>query len=118
MVADNQDRLQDSLGEAIDALATEIDARALADPEASYTAQLIAQGPGRCAKKLGEEGVELALAIASGEEASIRGEAADLLYHFLVALKSVGVAPAAVAAELASRRGTSGLAEKANRTSA
>lgn len=61
-----------------------------ADPETSYTARLLAEGTARCAQKVGEEGVETALAAVAGEPASLDEEAADLLYHLLVCLRSAG----------------------------
>lgn len=105
----------DTLGMALDGLCVEASAKAHADPLTSYTASLLAAGPARCAKKLGEEAVEMALALVSGDKASVAAEAADLLYHFAVALQAAGVEPGDVAAELARRRGTSGHAEKASR---
>jgi len=63
-----------------------IQVRAQADPNDSWTARLIAQGPKRAAQKVGEEGVETALAGAAGEEAALASEAADLIYHLLVLL--------------------------------
>ena len=65
-------------------------ARAGADPESSYTAHLLAEGTARCAQKVGEEGVETALAAVAGEASSLDDEAADLLYHLLVCLRSAG----------------------------
>jgi phosphoribosyl-ATP pyrophosphohydrolase/phosphoribosyl-AMP cyclohydrolase len=61
------------------------------DAEASYTARLLAAGPARAAKKLGEEGVETALAVASGTDAEVAEETADLLYHLVVALRARGL---------------------------
>jgi phosphoribosyl-ATP pyrophosphohydrolase/phosphoribosyl-AMP cyclohydrolase len=55
-------------------------------PEASYTTSLFAEGPSRIAQKVGEEGVELALARMKDDRAEIANEAADLLYHMLVLL--------------------------------
>ncbi len=52
----------------------------------SYTARLFAAGTKRVAQKVGEEGVELALAAALGDQDEIRNEAADLVYHLLVLL--------------------------------
>ena len=104
-----------SLGEALDQLLADIDAKAKSDPTTSYTATLLSQGASSCAKKLGEEGVELALALAAGTEAEIANEAADLLYHLGVALTSRGLDATIVADVLAARRGQSGLAEKASR---
>ncbi len=72
-------------------------------PEVSYTARLIGAGPSRVAQKVGEEGVETALACALGDKAAFRYEAADLLYHLLVACISAGVALNDILRELASR---------------
>jgi len=86
-----------------------------ADAAESYTAKLLAAGPVRIAKKLGEEGVETALAGAAGSEAEVVAESADLLYHLAVLWIARGVEPEAVWAELERRMGTSGIAEKASR---
>lgn len=94
-------------------LAATIDARG--DPSQSYTAKLLAAGPLKSAKKLGEEATELALALVAEEDDAVASEAADLLYHLLVALRARGVPLDAVAAALAARQGQSGLQEKANR---
>lgn len=104
-----------TLGQALDALAATIAARAGADPKSSYTAQLLADGPARCAKKLGEEAVEAALACATGNKPGLTSEAADVIYHLLVALQAAGVPPEDVAAALEQRKGVSGLEEKASR---
>lgn len=69
-----------------------------------YTRRLLAD-PNVRTKKLGEEAVELALACASGERPRIVEEAADLLYHALVACAAAGVTEADVLAELGRRRG-------------
>ena len=68
-----------------------IAARAAADPSESWTAKLLASGPKRIAQKVGEEGVETALAGAAGDEAELASEAADLVYHLLVLLKARGL---------------------------
>jgi phosphoribosyl-AMP cyclohydrolase / phosphoribosyl-ATP pyrophosphohydrolase len=60
--------------------------RAAADPSESWTAKLIAQGPKRIAQKIGEEGVETALAGVAGPDEELASEAADLIYHLLVLL--------------------------------
>jgi phosphoribosyl-ATP pyrophosphohydrolase len=104
-----------SLGHAFDVLLQDVASKAGGDPASSYTAKLLNAGPPLCAKKLGEEGVELALALVSADRAAIANEAADLLYHLAVALKSTGVDGAEIAAVLAARRGVSGLEEKAAR---
>ena len=65
-----------------------ISERASADPATSWTARLIAEGPKRVAQKVGEEGVETALAGAAGPDEELTSEAADLIYHLLVLLRS------------------------------
>ena len=65
-----------------------IDARLRTRPEGSYTAHLAAAGALRIAQKVGEEGLELALAAAAEGDAKVLEEAADLLYHSLVLLRS------------------------------
>lgn len=86
------------------------------DPAQSYTAKLFADGAERIAKKLGEEGVEAALAAASGDRAALVRESADVLYHLLVAWANARILPGDVYAELARREGISGVDEKAART--
>ena len=103
------------LGEVLAELAKTIDARAGGDPESSWTAKLLMGGPALTAKKLGEEGVEAALAVASQDDKAVAAEAADLVYHLLVALRSRGVPLDAVAKALEARQGKSGIAEKASR---
>lgn len=68
-----------------------IAARAAADPATSWTARLLAEGPKRAAQKVGEEGVETALAGAAGPDEELASEAADLLYHLLVLLRARGL---------------------------
>ena len=101
--------------DALAALADEIAARRTASPEQSYTAKLLHKGVERCAKKLGEEAVETALAAVLRDRKQVASEAADLLYHLLVLLEASGVALADVMGELERRQGTSGIAEKAAR---
>jgi phosphoribosyl-AMP cyclohydrolase / phosphoribosyl-ATP pyrophosphohydrolase len=94
-------------------LATVLESRRGADPETSYTARLLASGIERIAQKVGEEGVETAIAAVSlatrGEGGERRkaliGEAADLLYHLLVLLEASGVDPSEVGEELLRRHG-------------
>jgi phosphoribosyl-ATP pyrophosphohydrolase len=104
-----------SLGAAIDALIADVATRVGSDPTESYTSRLLAKGPQRIAKKIGEEGVELALAVAGQDDAAVVAEAADVLYHIAVGLQLRGIDPGLVGAELTGRRGTSGLVEKASR---
>jgi phosphoribosyl-ATP pyrophosphohydrolase len=101
--------------EVLAALADEIAARKSASPDTSYTASLLAKGVEKCAKKLGEEAVETALAAVLRDRKHLTAEAADLLYHLLVLLEASDVKLAAVMDELARRQGTSGIAEKASR---
>jgi phosphoribosyl-ATP pyrophosphohydrolase/phosphoribosyl-AMP cyclohydrolase len=65
-----------------------IKAREGADPKSSYTASLFAKGVKRIAQKVGEEGVESALAAMAGDREELKNEAADLLFHLLVLLRS------------------------------
>lgn len=62
-------------------------ARKTASPESSYTARLYASGTKRIAQKVGEEGVETALAATVNDRAELTNEAADLMYHLLVLLQ-------------------------------
>ena len=105
----------DPLLDQLRALHATVEARRGAGPAASYTAQLLAGGPARAAKKLGEEAVELAIAATQGDRDAVAAESADLLYHWLVLLAACQVPPEAVAAALARRTGQSGLQEKAGR---
>jgi phosphoribosyl-ATP pyrophosphohydrolase len=98
-------------------LAETIKARRSEGSDKSYTRQLLDAGPERCAKKLGEEAVELVIAGVSQGDEALRAEAADLLYHLLVLLEARDVALSDVLAVLESRSGQSGLAEKAARGS-
>jgi phosphoribosyl-ATP pyrophosphohydrolase/phosphoribosyl-AMP cyclohydrolase len=72
-------------------------------PAGSYTASLVAAGSKRIAQKVGEEGVELALASVAGDRDEILNEASDLVYHLLVLLNSHGVCLADVTAVLQAR---------------
>jgi phosphoribosyl-ATP pyrophosphohydrolase len=99
----------------LEKLAADIAAKSSASPETSYTAKLLHQGIEKCAKKFGEEAVELALAAVAGKRMETTKEAADVLYHLLVLFKASGISPDDVMAELKRREGTGGLAEKAAR---
>jgi phosphoribosyl-ATP pyrophosphohydrolase/phosphoribosyl-AMP cyclohydrolase len=72
-------------------------------PEGSYTARLAAQGTLKVAQKVGEEGVELALAAAAQDKNRVVNEAADLLYHLLLLLRMRELRLADVVAELETR---------------
>ena len=96
-------------------LAQTIRSRKSADPETSWTAQLLAKGPAKCAEKFGEEAIEAIIAAAKGDRQNLTAEAADVLYHLLVMLEASGVGLADVYAELERRETRSGIAEKAAR---
>ncbi len=100
----------------LDELARTIDQRAGASAETSYTRSLLDKGAAHCARKFGEEAVELAIAAAALDESAVRAEAADVLYHLLVVLRARGVALSSVIEELARRSGQGGHEEKRSRT--
>ena len=77
--------------------------RALTRSEGSYVASLLEGGVGKCAQKLGEEGVEAALAIAGESDERVVSELADLWFASYVALAARGLDPSAVEEELARR---------------
>jgi phosphoribosyl-ATP pyrophosphohydrolase len=89
--------------------------RAKASAEESYTRKLLDRGLAHCAKKLGEEAMETALAAVSEDDSRVIAEAADLIYHLLVVLEARGIKLADVEAALAERTRQSGLEEKASR---
>ena len=72
----------------LDTLESVIQSRISNPPEGSYTASLLDAGAPRIAQKVGEEGVELALASVTGSDEEVCGEAADLIYHLLVLLNA------------------------------
>ena len=102
---------------ALARLASTIEARRGADPSESWTAKLLAAGPEKCAEKFGEEAVEAIIEAVRGDRDALTREAADVLYHLLVMCAARGVTLAKVEAELERREGTSGVAEKAGRSS-
>ena len=90
--------------------------RAAASADVSYTRKLLDRGIAQCAKKLGEEAIETALAAVGEDRERLAEEAADLIYHLLVVLNARGITLAEVEAVLAERTRQSGLDEKASRT--
>jgi len=92
-----------------------VSARAEAGAGESYTRTLLDKGVAHCAKKLGEEAFETAMAAVQEDKPRVVAEAADLLYHLLVVLKARGVTLAEVEAELDNRTAQSGHQEKASR---
>lgn len=100
---------------SIHALAKTIQDRKAADPDGSWTAKLLAQGPEKCAEKFGEEAIEAIIEAVKGDAEKLTSEAADALYHLLVMCAARDVTLADIEAELASRSAQSGIAEKASR---
>ena len=88
-------------------LAETVADRVAADPSGSYTARLIGEGIKRLAQKVGEEGVEVALAATAGDAAELTSEAADLVYHLTVLLEAGDSSWSAVIAELKRRHSAS-----------
>jgi phosphoribosyl-ATP pyrophosphohydrolase len=99
----------------LERLAAAIRARRSEDAAKSYTRQLLDAGPERCARKLGEEAVETVIAGVGQDDAALKAEAADLIYHLMVLLESRGLALEQVLEVLEQRMGVSGLDEKARR---
>ncbi|MEN9836756.1 MAG: hypothetical protein RLZ79_424 [Pseudomonadota bacterium] len=89
--------------------------RASESPESSYTAKLLAAGTQRVAQKVGEEGVELALAATTNDRQKIIDESADLFYHTLVLLRAKDVSLEEVTARLAERHQRSNNSSAAER---
>jgi phosphoribosyl-ATP pyrophosphohydrolase len=96
-------------------LAATIDARAASSGDVSYTRKLLDKGAEHCAKKVGEEAVETVIAAVENDRDHLIAESADLVFHWLVLLKSRGVTLADVEDALARRTQMSGLEEKAAR---
>ena len=93
-----------------------IDARATADPSESWTAKLLSQGPEKCAEKFGEESLEAIIEAVKGNNKGLISEAADVLFHYLVMLKSRNIKFADVLNELEKRTNRSGMREKEERS--
>lgn len=92
-----------AFAEVIEQLWSTIEQRRTADPEVSYTAQLL-QGPeDSLLKKIGEEATEVVMAAKDGDLAHLRYEVTDLTYHLLVVMLRWGLDPDDLAEELASR---------------
>ncbi len=99
----------------IDTLYHVIESRKNDDPSKSYTAKLLQGKENSMLKKIVEEAGEFTFAIKDNDEEEIIYEAADLLYHSLVALSSKGINPDRVKQELSRRFGLSGIEEKNSR---
>ena len=92
-----------------------INSRADADPSESWTAKLLAQGPEKCAEKFGEEAIEAIIEAVKGDNNALISEAADVIFHYLIMLKSREINFDDVMKELKSRTNKSGLREKEER---
>ena len=99
----------------IDRLFEVIKSRKDADPASSYTAKLFRQGKLKIAKKLGEEGVEAALAAVGQDKEALIAKSADLLYHLLVLWAACDVTPDEAYMALDARTNRSGIEEKKSR---
>lgn len=107
------------MSDVLENLARVLEARKDADPETSYVASLHARGLNKILEKVGEECTETLLAAKdaehSGETRDLVSETADLWFHSMVMLSSLGLGPEDILNELASRFDLSGLEEKASR---
>ena len=107
------------MNDILSRLADIIEQRKQADPESSYVARLHHRGLNKILEKVGEEAVEAILAARDAEQEGSRDklvyETADLWFHSLIMLSSLGVRPEEVLEELERRFGVSGLEEKASR---
>ena len=101
----------------LDRLFAEIASKASDDPTTSYTASLLADAPEKPIRKLSEEVTEALIEVMRGDKQALAKESADILYHLLVVWQAAGITADEVWQILEDRQGTSGLVEKANRTS-
>ena len=99
----------------VDTLYHTIQSKKSDNPKTSYTAKLLQGKENSLLKKIVEEAGEFTFAIKDNDEEEIIYEAADLLYHTLVALSSKDISPDRVKQEIARRFGLSGITEKNNR---
>lgn len=101
--------------EILDRLEQVIRSRKGGDADKSYVAKLFARGRKKIAQKVGEEGVETALAAVMDDKGEVISESADLLFHMMVLWADMGIAPDDIFEELARREGISGIDEKNSR---
>lgn len=104
------------IGFSLEDLERVISERENATSEVSYTRSLLQGGPERIAKKFGEEAVEAIIAAIQNDREALRAEAADVLFHFLVLMRSRDISLESILSVLAQRTRQSGLAEKAGRS--
>ncbi len=103
-------------GEVLSALYATLEARKTAAPSSSYTASLYAKGLDAILKKVGEEAAETLIAAKNPDDQALVYELADLWFHTLVLMAHRDLPLERLTDELARRTGTSGLAEKAARS--
>lgn len=99
----------------LQALDRVIDERRSADPDNSYVAGLLHDGPARISRKLGEEAVETVIAGLQESDQDLANEIADLWFHSLVLLAARGLSSEDILAVLSERFGLSGVEEKRRR---
>ena len=92
-----------------------IQGRKGADPEQSYVAKLMSKGVAKIAKKVGEEGVETAIAAVDADKQATISESADLMFHLMILWSVMNINPEDVMKELERREGVSGIEEKNKR---
>ena len=102
-------------GEVLQRLSETLLSRRNADPETSYTAKLMANGPDSILKKIGEECAELIMAGKEGNRLHVVWEVTDVWFHTLVLLAHYGLSVDDVFQELRRREGISGIDEKKSR---
>ena len=93
-----------------------INVRSEADPSESWTAKLLSRGPEKCAEKFGEEAIEAIIEAVKGDNKALISEAADVIFHYLIMLKSRNIKFEDVMKELKNRTNKSGLREKEDRS--
>jgi phosphoribosyl-ATP pyrophosphohydrolase len=101
--------------DTIGQLAATIAERRSSAADQSYTRKLLDGGPEFCARKFGEEAIEVVIAALGQSDEALAGEAADAVYHLIVLMESRRIPWQSVTGILAARMGTSGIAEKASR---
>lgn len=101
--------------ETLEALMKTVKKQAKKSPSKSYTAKLMKKGREHICKKVGEEGVEVALAGVQDYKKDTISESADLLYHLCVLWTDMKITPKQLMKELRKREGVSGIEEKKSR---
>jgi phosphoribosyl-ATP pyrophosphohydrolase len=102
--------------EILEKLYEVLEQRKTADADSSYTAKLYKKGRKKIAQKVGEEGLEAAMAGVLDDKEEIIYESADLIYHMMVLWSDANIKPDEIYNELARRFGISGIEEKNSRT--